>query len=51
MATATEQSVGQVTQIIGSTFDAEFPEDKLPEIYRAGTTLNIWLEREAAAAQ
>ena len=35
MATATEQSVGQVTQIIGSTFDAEFPEDKLPEIYNA----------------
>ena len=35
MATATEQSVGRVTQIIGSTFDAEFPEDKLPEIYNA----------------
>ena len=35
MATATEQSVGRVTQIIGSTVDAEFPEDKLPEIYNA----------------
>ncbi len=35
MATATEQTVGQVTQVIGSTFDAEFPEDKLPSIYNA----------------
>ncbi len=29
------KSVGKVTQIIGSTFDAEFPEDQLPEIYNA----------------
>ena len=36
MATATEtRNVGRVTQIIGSTFDVEFPEDKLPEIYNA----------------
>ena len=35
MATATEQNVGHVTQIIGSTFDAEYPEDKLPAIYNA----------------
>ncbi len=35
MATATEQTVGRVTQIIGSTFDAEFPEGQLPEIYNA----------------
>ncbi|MBQ18881.1 MAG: F0F1 ATP synthase subunit beta [Planctomycetaceae bacterium] len=35
MATATGQSPGQVTQIIGSTFDAEFSEDNLPEIYNA----------------
>ena len=49
MATATEQSVGRVTQIIGSTFDAEFPEDKLPAIYNAlkidaevkGLTVNL----------
>ena len=27
--------VGHVTQVIGSTFDAEFPEDKLPAIYNA----------------
>jgi len=28
-------SVGRITQIIGSTFDAEFPEDNLPAIYNA----------------
>ncbi len=33
--TATAQNVGHVTQIIGSTFDAEFPEHNLPEIYNA----------------
>src|SRR4051794_24271845 len=26
---------GKVTQVIGSTFDAEFPEDQLPQIYNA----------------
>ena len=36
-STTNGQSVGQVTQIIGSTFDAEFPEDKLPSIYSALT--------------
>jgi len=30
-------STGKVTQVIGSTFDAEFPEDNLPEIYNAVT--------------
>ncbi len=36
MTTATEtKKVGRVTQIIGSTFDAEFPEDQLPAIYNA----------------
>ena len=34
MATAT-QKAGQVTQVIGSTFDAEFPEGQLPAIYNA----------------
>jgi F-type H+-transporting ATPase subunit beta len=34
MATATEK-IGHVTQIIGSVFDAEFPEDSLPAIYNA----------------
>ena len=35
MSTATEPKVGKVTQVIGSTFDAEFPEDGLPAIYNA----------------
>ncbi len=36
MATATEtKNVGSVTQVIGSTFDAEFAEDQLPPIYNA----------------
>ena len=34
MATAT-QNIGKVTQIIGSTFDAQFPEDQMPAIYNA----------------
>jgi len=31
----TQANVGRVTQIIGSTFDAEFAEDQLPQIYNA----------------
>jgi F-type H+-transporting ATPase subunit beta len=34
-ATATEKNTGHVTQIIGSTFDVEFAEDALPNIYNA----------------
>ena len=34
MATET-QKVGKVTQIIGSTFDAQFAENELPDIYNA----------------
>ena len=34
MATAT-QKVGKITQIIGSTFDAQFPDDQMPSIYNA----------------
>jgi F-type H+/Na+-transporting ATPase subunit beta len=34
MATATA-TVGTITQVIGSTFDAQFPDDALPEIYNA----------------
>ncbi|MCP4080789.1 MAG: F0F1 ATP synthase subunit beta [Planctomycetaceae bacterium] len=30
-------NTGHVTQVIGSTFDAEFPEDSLPSIYNAVT--------------
>lgn len=29
------QAVGKVTQVIGSTLDAEFPKGKLPELYNA----------------
>src|SRR3954468_3602295 len=28
-------ATGKITQVIGSTFDAEFPEDALPAIYNA----------------
>ncbi|MDP7302847.1 MAG: F0F1 ATP synthase subunit beta, partial [Pirellulaceae bacterium] len=34
MATATTK-IGRVTQVIGSTFDAEFSEEQLPKIYNA----------------
>jgi F-type H+-transporting ATPase subunit beta len=33
--TTTSQNVGHVTQIIGSTFDAQFPEESMPAIYNA----------------
>jgi F-type H+-transporting ATPase subunit beta len=29
------QRTGEIVQVIGSTFDAEFPENQLPEIYNA----------------
>ena len=38
MATATEkqaQNIGRITQIIGSTFDVEYDEEHLPQIYNA----------------
>lgn len=35
MTTATAANIGHVTQVIGSTFDAEFPEDRLPDIFNA----------------
>ena len=34
MSTATK-NIGHITQVIGSTFDAEFDEDNLPAIYNA----------------
>src|SRR5262249_55405011 len=34
-ATANGQHVGKIVQVIGSTFDAEFEEGHLPEIYNA----------------
>ncbi len=32
---AATESVGRVVQVIGSTFDAEYPDDRLPAIYNA----------------
>ncbi len=37
MATATQSTQGTITQVIGSTFDAQFPDDALPKIYNAVT--------------
>ena len=34
-ATASGANIGHITQVIGSTFDVEFDEDKLPAIYNA----------------
>src|SRR5260370_36091345 len=34
-ATAIQHQVGRIVQVIGSTFDAEFEEGHLPEIYNA----------------
>ncbi len=34
-ATANGQKTGRIVQVIGSTFDAEFEEGHLPEIYNA----------------
>jgi len=31
----TDQNYGRITQVIGSTFDVEFPEERLPSIYSA----------------
>ncbi|MDB5387086.1 MAG: synthase subcomplex beta subunit [Planctomycetaceae bacterium] len=36
-ATATAHNIGRVTQVIGSTFDAEFEENNLPHLYNAVT--------------
>src|SRR3954449_5631800 len=35
MSSTNGQHVGQIVQVIGSTFDAEFPEGHLPDIYHA----------------
>ena len=34
-ATMSAKNIGRVTQVIGSTFDAEFPENRMPSIYNA----------------
>jgi F-type H+-transporting ATPase subunit beta len=41
-------SVGKITQVIGSTFDAEFPEDDLPQIYNA---IECTIERSDGESQ
>ena len=38
-------ATGKITQVIGSTFDVEFPETELPEIYNA-----LRIEREGGVA-
>jgi F-type H+-transporting ATPase subunit beta len=35
MSIATTPGIGRVSQVIGSTFDAEFPDDQMPAIYNA----------------
>ena len=35
MVAATDSKIGKIVQVIGSTFDAEFEEGHLPEIYNA----------------
>ncbi len=35
MAESNGQNIGRVTQVIGSTLDAEFPENRMPKIYNA----------------
>ncbi len=40
-------ATGKVTQVIGSTFDADFPEDQLPKIYNA---IKIESKTDAGAA-
>ena len=37
MPTATAQNIGHITQVIGATFDVEFPEDQMPAIFNAVT--------------
>ncbi len=34
-STTTTGNVGAITQILGSIFDAQFPENQLPAIYNA----------------
>jgi len=46
MSTATANNIGHVTQIIGSTFDVEFSEENLPDIYNA-----ILVEQEIKGVQ
>jgi len=44
------QKTGRITQVIGSTFDVEFPEDQLPPIYNA-VVLHSWTLRARLICQ
>jgi F-type H+-transporting ATPase subunit beta len=44
--TVAAQNVGKVTQVIGSTLDAEFAEDKMPRLYNA---LHVHVDRRVGA--
>ena len=39
-------ATGKITQVIGSTFDAKFPEDQLPEIYNAAQDRQLRTRRD-----
>jgi len=47
MAETNGQNIGRITQVIGSTLDAEFEEDKLPSLYNA---LKVEVERKVLGA-
>ena len=47
MAETNGQNIGRITQIIGSTLDAEFEDDKLPSLYNA---LKVEVERKVLGA-
>lgn len=40
---ATSNNIGKITQVIGSTLDAEFPEDRMPKLYNA---LQVTVDRK-----
>src|SRR5881396_3692021 len=46
MATANGHVTGKIIQVIGSTFDVEFPEEHLPDIYNA-----VRIETETASGK
>jgi len=45
-------ATGTIVQVIGSTFDAQFPEDALPEIYNAVTSeINVRGEKQTLVGE
>ncbi len=47
MAKQNDKNVGRITQVIGSTLDAEFDDDRLPSLYNA---LKVQVERKVLGA-